>query len=327
MPHRLSGLLNSQVPPSNEHAERAVLGAILNSVKAYNQVCVRLTADDFYHPAHQIIWTAMSKIGDRGPIDPLILSAELERREILQKTGGLLYLESLADSSVAGCHLVMHHAQIIMEHATRRRLIQLCYEHTEKAMAATSPVDEMLQSARSSLDDIAQMRIGDAPTVTATDIVSTEVRWLWPGRIPLSMITVLDGDPGLGKSMVTIDLAARLSTGRAMPDGSPGLTACDVLLVSAEDDPACTIRPRLDAAGADAARIHLLRPECPWTLGDVSTLRRIIEPNGIQLVVIDPLMAYLPAGANAYRDQDVRTVLRPCCKERRKCWKRRNAVA
>src|SRR5262249_42750622 len=48
------------------------------------------------------------------------------------------------------------------------------------------------------------------------------VRWLWPGRIPLGMVTVLDGDPGLGKSTMLLDLAARLTRGDRMPDGSPG---------------------------------------------------------------------------------------------------------
>lgn len=72
-------------------------------------------------------------------------------------------------------------------------------------------------------------------SITVDEVPEAEVRWLWYGRIPLGAITVLDGDPGLGKSLVSLDLVARVTTGRAMPDGTPGVDAGAVLL-SAEDD-------------------------------------------------------------------------------------------
>ena len=83
------------------------------------------------------------------------------------------------------------------------------------------------------------------------------LRWLWPRRIPLGKLTLIAGDPGLGKSLVTIDIAARVSKGSGFPDGAP-CEPGDVIILSAEDDAEDTIRPRLDAAGADVSRIHLL---------------------------------------------------------------------
>lgn len=74
--------------------------------------------------------------------------------------------------------------------------------------------------------------------------------WLWPNRIPLGKLTILAGDPGLGKSLLTLDLAARISKGYKFPDGEEAEIG-DIILISAEDDPADTIRPRLEAAGAD----------------------------------------------------------------------------
>src|SRR3990172_3145876 len=84
------------------------------------------------------------------------------------------------------------------------------------------------------------------------DVVPKPVRWLWPGHIPLGKLTIIDGDPGLGKSLMTLDLAARTSTGSPMPDGSRGDVQgpAGVVLLTAEDDPEDTIRPRLHAAGA-----------------------------------------------------------------------------
>ena len=130
---------------------------------------------------------------------------------------------------------------------------------------------------------------------------------------------MLDGDPGLGKSLITLDLAARVSSGREMPDGSRGaLTApARVVLLSAEDDPADAIRPRLNAAGADPALISMLTyvvgadgPRLP-SLADIDTVRDAVLHTGARFVIIDPLMAYLPHGTNG--------ILMPRCGG---CWRR-----
>src|SRR6185503_11668536 len=82
---------------------------------------------------------------------------------------------------------------------------------------------------------------------------------LWPSWIPLGMLSMLDGDPGLGKSTVLLDLAARLSRGDTMPDGSQGPGPAATVILTAEDDPARVVRPRLDAAGADVSRVAVIR--------------------------------------------------------------------
>src|SRR5262250_3136858 len=84
--------------------------------------------------------------------------------------------------------------------------------------------------------------------------------WLWPGRLALGKLAMLDGDPGLGKSLLALDLCSRLSTGRPMPDGSPGPGVGNALVVNAEDGPHDTTRPRLEALGADLERVFILRP-------------------------------------------------------------------
>ena len=63
------------------------------------------------------------------------------------------------------------------------------------------------------------------PGILMSDVRPELVRWLWPGRIPLGKLTVVDGDPGQGKSTMMLDLAARVSRGRAMPDGASGVRA------------------------------------------------------------------------------------------------------
>jgi len=147
------------------------------------------------------------------------------------------------------------------------------------------------------------------------------VEWLWPGRIPRGKLSVLDGDPDVGKSTITLDLAARVSTGQAMPDGAPG-TLGGVLLLSAEDDPEDTILPRLIAAGADASRVSALpgvrneREELvPVSIPEhLDTIERAIEATGAVLVVVDPFMAYLSGTHSSHKDQDVRRALAPFAK-------------
>ncbi len=157
------------------------------------------------------------------------------------------------------------------------------------------------------------------------DVVPRAVRWLWPSRIPLGKLTIIDGDPGLGKSLMTLDLAARTSIGAPMPDGKRGDVEgpAGVVLLTAEDDPEDTIRPRLDAAGADCSRIVILeaiedietasdgtekRSRRLPTLEDVEAIEIAIRRIGAVLVVVDPVMAYL-AGTDSHIDADVRRVL------------------
>jgi hypothetical protein len=161
--------------------------------------------------------------------------------------------------------------------------------------------------------------------VRLANVREERVRWLWPGRLPLGKLTLLDGDPGLGKSLVTIDLAARVSVGQAMPDGAPGLAGpAGVVLLSAEDGLGDTIVPRLRAAGANLERVMALRtlPELDTTTGaayeravvlprDVPALATAAREVGACLLVIDPLMAYLDPRVNSWRDQDARATLAP----------------
>ncbi len=158
--------------------------------------------------------------------------------------------------------------------------------------------------------------------VCMADVEPADVRWLWPGRIPLGRLTLLCGRPGEGKSFVTMDLAARVSTARDFPDGSK-CPSGSVLIVSAEDDPADTIRPRLNAAGADVKRVHILssiqvtasdgkKEERAFTLADILMLEdALCKIPDCRLVIIDPIGSYLGGGTDAHRDNEVRSVLGP----------------
>lgn len=143
------------------------------------------------------------------------------------------------------------------------------------------------------------------------------VRWLWPGRVPAGKLTILDGDPGLGKSTLALDLAARVSRGLPMPDGSP-TTQGAVLLFTAEDGLADTVRPRLDALGADVAQVYaydgVRREDVAGSVtfpAHVDALAERIAALGGQLVIVDPLVCYLHGALNTRVDSDMRQALAP----------------
>jgi hypothetical protein len=143
------------------------------------------------------------------------------------------------------------------------------------------------------------------------------VAWLWPARVPLGKLTILDGDPGLGKSVLTMDLAARLSAGLTMPDGTP-CAASGVVVLNAEDGLADTILPRLVAAGGDPERVLALTAvpdgeaeRLPSLPNDLGYLRTSVRQMAAKLVIVDPIMAFLGGEVNAHRDQDCRRALHP----------------
>jgi hypothetical protein len=160
----------------------------------------------------------------------------------------------------------------------------------------------------------AEMR--EMPGVRASAVKPRRVRWAWRGRIPFGKLSSVEGDPGDGKSLMTLDLAARWSSGRPMPDGYEHDGPYHVIMISAEDDEEDTIVPRLTVAGAVLDNVTLITsgalPELPFTLGaDLSMLELAIAATGARIVVLDPLSAFLASDVDSHNDLSVRRALWP----------------
>ncbi len=155
--------------------------------------------------------------------------------------------------------------------------------------------------------------------VLLEDVTEEKVNWLWPNRIPLGALTVLDGDPGNGKSLCALEIAARVSRGRPLPGEREFTAPGGVVILSAEDSLSHVIKPRLRAADADMSRVIALPYSADFQgqatfsrlPNDIPVLGAAIKRVAAKLVVFDVLVAYVPTTLSTKSDQDVRLALAP----------------
>ena len=156
-------------------------------------------------------------------------------------------------------------------------------------------------------------------TVKACDVEPKELDWLWQHRFLRGHINIIGGDPGLGKSMLLIDMAARASSGGNWPDGS-SCNQCSVLYSTTEDGIADTVVPRLIAAGADLDKVHIVEAvkcrddsELPLFLNEhMIYLDDMLTANPeIGILIIDTLQSHIGSGVATNNNSSVRGVMTP----------------
>jgi hypothetical protein len=200
-------------------------------------------------------------------------------------------------------------------------------EHVASTRAERQPGEDPLEPEYMPAAAVVEQRAPKSDglqVVCVADVQSEPVSWAWRGRIPLGSSTLLVGNPGDGKSMTTIDIAARVSTGAEWPDASGRAPLGEVILLAGEDDIETTIRPRLEAAGADLTKIHCIRgvTEIDPKTGNIITrsvrldqdIHRIEalfqkQPD-VKLLIVDPISEYL-GRTDSHKNAEVRGVLSP----------------
>ena len=163
----------------------------------------------------------------------------------------------------------------------------------------------------------APVRAG-AVLVQVSSVEREEVCWRWTDRLPIGKMTIIEGDPGAGKSFLALEVAAAVSLGAPLPGDSERFAPRKALFLTAEDGLGDTVRPRLEDMGANLTLITALRAiydsegreQWPSLARDLPHVEDVLAAGGYGLVIIDPINAYL-GGIDGHRDIDVRSVLGP----------------
>ncbi len=304
---------SSVTPPAlrNMDLERKILAAAIRFRRARVKALRAIQAGDFFDPRHQLLFRALEVLENRygeQDFDLMVVADHLsgggEGRRIVES--GYLAEVVLADMTGA---VVEHHCGLVLEKAQKRRFIRRMRELISRA-----PECDLKEIRRQARECAEGLRPGlepeDGPPLLRADGIEPQaISWLWPDRLARGKVTLLAGNPGVGKSFLTLDWAARVSTGSPWPDHSQGCRG-HVILLSAEDHPGDTIVPRLIAAGADRTRIDILPFDALNNLDEQQgELGRCLEARPqCRLVVIDPISAYL-GKLDDHRNSEVRRLL------------------
>jgi len=287
--------------------ENVILGALILKPQLIENC--PLTNEDFSEGFHRETFEVISEIWEFKRPEEI---DSLEVAEKIRKDGAFSFVSSLMTGAVRlEPDIFLNRTRELRRKNLEKKLIDIVNRQAKTGLWDFEEIEPL----------IAEIKNLDSPQSTLTEPLSliepVAVRWLWPNFIPLARATIIAGDPGVGKTWVCLDLAARLSRGMNWPDGSPGPTPANSLYLIMEDMADDTIRPRIDSLGGDPSKIQILTKE---TLGqgfdlsqekNIFKLKREIQRVGdTKCLFIDPILDF-SGRVNSNKAEAVRTFLNP----------------
>jgi replicative DNA helicase len=333
-------------PPHNIEAEESVLGAVMLSADAANVALESLKSEDFYKPAHQTIWEAITALFDGNePIDPITVSDWLRRNESLDRVGGIGAITRLMEG-VPSTSNVDYYAGIVDETSVRRRLLRAGGEVGTFALRGDIPIEQALDSAEAEVFAVAERKLGEGleavgpmlkaalekiealgdagGSVTGTPTGFHELDQILAGLHPENLVVVA-ARPGMGKSTLAINIAANIADHKKP-------VALFTLEMSREE---VVHRLLASLAGVDASKIKTGQLdvdrwrklsqassklyEMPFYVDDSHDLtvtsirakcRRLKRKGGLELVVVDYLQLMQGPRAAENRQQEIADISR-----------------
>lgn len=300
-----------------DRSEQTVLGILLNMPGDIGDALALVPESLFADPCHQAIRRILgeSAYPDTAARGLAIVKASLDLRPLRSRGDAATYVGQLVGH---GSGDFAYHARMIREAAAKRDLI----ERLERLSSAvwlddwgkvTTDLEEALNAVTSSVTE----QGGDRVRLRSADEFAMKgTKWLYKGRIPAGMMTILAGREGIGKSTVSLDLVARVTKGTL--EGRYFGRPQNVVLCATEDSWEHTILPRLKAVGADLSRVFHIsvqdemgRSRPISAPGDVAAIEKAIKRHKPVLMVIDPLMAIVDGKVNTNNQQQVQQALEP----------------
>ena len=142
--------------------------------------------------------------------------------------------------------------------------------------------------------------------IRMSEVESQEVKWLWYPFIPYGKLTIIQGDPGDGKTTLVLNIAAKLSKGECLDGDMDVQEPVNVIYQTAEDGLADTVKPRLEIAGADCEKILVIdESDKSLSMAD-ERLEEALAKTGAKVLILDPIQAYLGGGMDMNRANEAR---------------------
>jgi hypothetical protein len=307
--------------------EPAIVGALLLDGDACIAGCldVGLQPDHFEDRRLGVIYAAALRCFDaQATITPVTVSSILDAAGDLAKVGGPERLLELLAATTSTIH-TRYYAQIVI-----RKFVASTMQATLKRAAEELSTASMLDDTdmRGVLERIgvASARAAEplnrqrqAEVVQSSSLIATQTDWLWHPYLPISKLSLLEGDPGKGKTFLALTLAACVSRGWPLPDHTGAPTQAtepgNVLYMTAEDGLADTVATRLENAGADRSRIYhitgiktsgRIEPVYFYDRIEIEAVLKDIKPS---LVIWDPMQAFLGSQVDMSRANETRPLL------------------
>lgn len=150
------------------------------------------------------------------------------------------------------------------------------------------------------------MQTQELKIIKMSDIQTEEIEWLWYPYIPYGKLTIIQGDPGDGKTTLALNIASKLSRGEILDQEMKIIEPINIIYQTAEDGLADTVKPRLEIAGADCERVLVIdESKQALSMAD-ERLEEAIKITGAKLLILDPIQAYLGAGTDMNRANEAR---------------------
>jgi hypothetical protein len=315
-------------------AEKSCLGAALLDNNMVTGPLRDLAVPDFYLPAHRDLFSIILELSEDGiQFDEIVVGEILQQRHRLEHVGGLSYLADLQVGVVAHPGNIQRYAETVIKYAQLRRLQRLGAAIEQKSLEAGADPVLLVDKFTNLLNSLAAGYDLDgnltpvvprslkrrADLIQLSRIEAKPVEWLWYPYVPIAMLTMLNGDPGVGKSYVALAMAADISNGRTPYSGEP-CQPLNTLYLTIENSAAEVLRPRFDNLQGNPERFHLLRgsitgPEGDRasygsvSLSDVALLDEALQRTNAGLAVIDPVQSYLGANVDFHRCNETRPIL------------------
>lgn len=303
-------------------SEKIVLGELLKNRAKVESVSRIIGPDYFTDATNEILYSELleyaeqhKKVEDFSD-DIVHLRRWLKGRGRFAAVGGNDYIVELFETTNLPVDVDMH-VDMIREDFFKRRGAEITTHYAEQFRNGAG-LAELLSGLQGELDALKNEAECHAVCpirfTPLTQVDAKAVSWFWPNRIPAGMLSMIVGNPGIGKSFLTMYVAAQITTGRNWPDAENTMEPGSVLLFSDEESLEYAIKPRLLSQGADCSKVFAFNSlDLKGQAFTIQDRLRHLETYldnvpDCRLIIFDPITAYL-GNANENSNSDVRGVL------------------